>query len=257
MSRNGSDCLAPASTEGQPWTISIKLLPEVVRRTACDYPVCGGSDFIRSGEAVSGVLDYIPASFRIVRHVQPRFTCKGCDTDIKATMPSLPIELGKPGGRSCRTCAHRQILRSSFTLSAIRDLCAEGVDLSRSVGKASALLGPSRNYVRTSSPAAGRIATTRRFRCWSLARARRRPGGRRTYIRDGRRWGDETPPAVSYFYGPARKGEHSKAHVADFSGILHADGYAGFRDLMKQPTRQTRRHPGRSAGRMSAASSSI
>jgi hypothetical protein len=82
-------------------------------------------------------------------------------------------------------------------------------------------------------------------------------GGRRTYIRDGRRWGDETPPAVSYFYGPARKGEHPKAHVADFSGILHADGYAGFHDLMKQPTRQTRRYPGRSAGRMSAASSSI
>lgn len=36
---------------------------------------------------------------------------------------------------------------------------------------------------------------------------------------------------VAYFYSPDRKGEHPKAHLADFSGILHADGYAGFRHL--------------------------
>lgn len=35
--------------------------------------------------------------FRVVRHVQPRLTCKGCDTDVEAMMPSLPIERGKPG----------------------------------------------------------------------------------------------------------------------------------------------------------------
>ncbi|POH29894.1 hypothetical protein ATY30_13990 [Sinorhizobium americanum] len=33
-------------------------------------------------------------------------------------------------------------------------------------------------------------------------------------------WGDETPPAVSYFYSPDRKGEHPKAHLADFSGTF-------------------------------------
>ncbi|MBB3353313.1 hypothetical protein FHT70_003259 [Rhizobium sp. BK049] len=32
------------------------------------------------------------------------------------------------------------------------------------------------------------------------------------------------------------KGEHPKAHRADFSGILHADGYAGFRELY-EPTK--------------------
>ncbi len=43
------------------------------------------------------VLDYVPASFHVVRHIQPRFTCKGCDTQVEAEMPSLPIERGKPG----------------------------------------------------------------------------------------------------------------------------------------------------------------
>ncbi|MCQ1570249.1 IS66 family transposase zinc-finger binding domain-containing protein [Neorhizobium galegae] len=28
--------------------------------------MCGGSDFIRAGETVSEVLDYVPASFRVV-----------------------------------------------------------------------------------------------------------------------------------------------------------------------------------------------
>ncbi|WP_311044098.1 MULTISPECIES: IS66 family transposase zinc-finger binding domain-containing protein [Rhizobium] len=59
------------------------------------------------------MLDYVPASFRVVRHVQPRFTCKGCDTDIKATMPSLLIERGKPGAGlvahvlTAKYCNHR------------------------------------------------------------------------------------------------------------------------------------------------------
>ncbi|WP_259664436.1 IS66 family transposase [Rhizobium bangladeshense] len=92
---------------------------EVVHPAACACPVCGGSDFIRNGEAITEVLDYVPASFRVVRHVQPRFTCKGCDTDIKATMPSLPIERGKPGAGlvahvlTAKYCDHLPLYRQS------------------------------------------------------------------------------------------------------------------------------------------------
>ena len=34
-----------------------------------------------------------------------------------------------------------------------------------------------------------------------------------------------------FFYSPDRKGEHPVAHLKDFSGVLHADGYAGFNRL--------------------------
>ncbi|MFX8496842.1 IS66 family transposase zinc-finger binding domain-containing protein, partial [Acinetobacter baumannii] len=51
---------------------------------ACNCPTCGGSDFLKAGTTVTEVLDYVPASFRVVRHLQPRFVCKGCDTEIKA-----------------------------------------------------------------------------------------------------------------------------------------------------------------------------
>ena len=39
------------------------------------------------------------------------------------------------------------------------------------------------------------------------------------------------PPAVLYRYSPDRKGEHPRAHLRDFRGILQADGYAGYAGL--------------------------
>ncbi|KXF76499.1 transposase [Paramesorhizobium deserti] len=210
---------------------------EIVHQAACACPVCGGSDFIRSGEAVTEVLDYVPASFRVVRHVQPRFTCKGCDTDVKATMPSLPIERGKPGAGlvahvlTAKYCDHLPLYRQSEIYA------REGVDLSRStmadwVGKASALLEPLVARLRAHVLAGSRLhGDDTPVPVLEPGKGRTKTGRLWSYVRDGRPWGDETPPAVSYFYSPDRKGEHPKAHLADFQGILHADGYAGFRDL--------------------------
>ena len=54
-----------------------------------------------------------------------------------------------------------------------------------------------------------------------------------TYIRDGRPYGDNTPPAVCYFYSPDRKGERPLSHLKDFTGVLHADAYSGYDQLYK------------------------
>jgi hypothetical protein len=34
-----------------------------------------------------------------------------------------------------------------------------------------------------------------------------------------------------FFYSSDRKGEHPEAHLKDFRGVIHADGYAGFNEL--------------------------
>jgi hypothetical protein len=47
-------------------------------------------------------------------------------------------------------------------------------------------------------------------------------------VRDDRPAGDETPAAVWFAYTPDRKGEHPKGHLSKFTGMLQADGYAGF-----------------------------
>ena len=51
------------------------------------------------------------------------------------------------------------------------------------------------------------------------------------YARDDRPFGGKAPPAVLYCYSPDRKGEHPRAHLAPFRGILQADGYAGYAGL--------------------------
>jgi transposase len=52
-----------------------------------------------------------------------------------------------------------------------------------------------------------------------------------TYVRDDRPAGEQDPPAVWFAYSEDRKGKHPKLHLSEFSGILQADGYAGFHHL--------------------------
>lgn len=210
---------------------------DVTHQASCSCPVCGGSDFIREGETISEVLDYVPASFRVVRHIQPRFTCKGCDTQVRAEMPSLPIERGKPGPGLvahvliAKYCDHLPLYRQSEIYA------REGVDLSRStmadwIGKASTLLEPLLVKLREHVFAGDRLhGDDTPVPVLEPGKGKTKTGRLWTYVRDGRPHGDTTPPAACYFFSPDRKGQHPKQHLATFSGVLHADGYAGFRDL--------------------------
>jgi transposase len=43
------------------------------------------------------VLEYVPASFFVVRHVRPKFSYTKCDHIVQASAPSRPIERGVAG----------------------------------------------------------------------------------------------------------------------------------------------------------------
>jgi hypothetical protein len=51
------------------------------------------------------------------------------------------------------------------------------------------------------------------------------------YVRDDRLFCGSPAPAAAYFYSPDRGAEHPAAHLANFTGLLQADGYAGFESL--------------------------
>lgn len=57
---------------------------------------CGGA-LRRLGEDVTEVLDYVPGSFRVIRHVRPKLSCRSCETITQAPAPSLPIRRGRAG----------------------------------------------------------------------------------------------------------------------------------------------------------------
>src|SRR5579862_2097817 len=42
-----------------------------------------------------------------------------------------------------------------------------------------------------------------------------------TYVRDERPFNGDRPPAALFFYSPDRKGEHPRAHLRDFRGVIH------------------------------------
>ena len=206
---------------------------EEVHEPACACPNCGGT-LRKLGEDITEVLDYVPASFKVIRHVRPKLSCRVCETIVQAPMPSLPIERGKPGPG---LLAHVLVSKYADHLPLYRqsDIYArEGVDLERStladwVGRSAALLDPLiealRRDVLSSSVlhgddtpvpvlAAG-LGKTKTGRLW-------------TYVRDGRPHESSQPPAAVFFYSPDRKGAHPQRHLKAFSGLLHADGYAGF-----------------------------
>jgi transposase len=53
-------------------------------------------------------------------------------------------------------------------------------------------------------------------------------------VRDDRPMGDSVAPAVWFQYSPDRKGIRVQQHLADFRGILQADGYAGYEPLYER-----------------------
>jgi transposase len=212
---------------------------EEVHEPSCTCPSCG-AEMRKLGEDVTEVLDYVPASFRVIRHVRPKLSCRACEMIVQAPMPSLPIERGRPGPG---LLAHVLVSKYADHLPLYRQqeiYAREGVEIERSslagwVGQTATLLDPLVNALRkevlssdvlhgddTPVPVlAPGLGKTRTGRLWA-------------YVRDGRPYGSDIPPAAVFFYSPDRKGEHPQAHLKSFKGILHADGYAGFNAIFER-----------------------
>ena len=117
-----------------------------VHEPACTCPNCGGA-MRKLGEDVTEVLEYVPASFKVIRHVRPKLSCRVCETIVQAPMPSLPIERGRPGPG---LLAHVLVAKYADHLPLYRQsgiYAREGVDIERStladwVGRSAALLDP-------------------------------------------------------------------------------------------------------------------
>jgi len=210
---------------------------EKVHLPAADAcPSCGGGlRFL--GEDVAEQLEYVPASFRVIRHVRPKLACSCCDAIVQAPAPSRPIERGIAGPG---LLAHVLVAKFADHLPLYRQsviYAREGVDLDRAllaswVGAASALLRPLVDAIRRHVLAATKLhaddtpipvlapgsGKTKTARLW-------------TYVRDDRPSGDTAPAAVWFAYSPDRKGIHPQTRLAGFSGVLQADAYAGFNAL--------------------------
>src|SRR6201997_5666869 len=208
-----------------------KVLP---KQEAC--PDCGGK-LKHLGEDVSEILEYVPASLKVIQYVRPKLACGCCDRIVQAEAPSRPIErsIAGPGllahVLASKYCDHLPLYRQSQIYA------RAGVELDRStlaewVGGTSRLLAPLVEALRRHVMAAGKLhADDTPVPVLAPGTGKTKTGRLWTYVRDDRPAGDTTPPAVWFAYSPDRKGEHPRQHLEPFRGVLQADGYAGFHHL--------------------------
>jgi transposase len=202
--------------------------------TSC--PDCGG-ELHSFGEDVSEVLDYVPGSWRVIRHVRPKFSCRSCERVVEAAAPTRPIERGLAGAGLlahvlvAKYCDHQPLYRQSEIYA------REGVELDRStlagwVGAASQLVAPLVEALRRHVLSGSKIhADDTPVPVLAPGMGKTKTGRLWTYVRDDRPSGETTPPAVWFAYSPDRKGEHPRQHLQEYHGVLQADGYAGFHHL--------------------------
>src|SRR5438094_5960623 len=208
----------------------------VIHSAPCTCPTCG-SALRRIGEDVTETLDYVPGRFKVIRHVRAKLSCRACDTVVAAPAPDHAIARGRAGAG---LLAHIAVSKYEDHLPLYRQaeiFAREGVNLETStlsgwVGATAAALKPlvdalaadvlsgdtlhvDDTPVPVLAPGTGKTKTGR---LW-------------TYVRDEPPFAGSRPPAALFFYSPHRKGEHPRAHLKDFRGVIHADGYAGFNEL--------------------------
>lgn len=196
-------------------------------------PECGG-ELAYLGEDVSEQLEYVPASFRVIRHVRPKLACTCCDHIAQAPAASRPIARGLAGAGLlahvlvAKFCDHVPLYRQSVIYA------REGVELDRAlladwVGASSALLEPLVKAIRRHVMAGTKLhADDTPLPVLAPGNGRTKTGRLWTYVRDDRPAGSTVPAAVWFAYTPDRKGEHPQAHLKPFAGTLQADAYAGF-----------------------------
>jgi len=214
-------------------------LPRETRRhepkeTVC--PQCQG-ELRKLGEDVSEMLEYVPASFVVIRHVRTKLSCTTCDCIVQAQAPSRPIERGLAGPGLLahvlvsKYCDHQPLYRQSEIYA------RQGVELERStmadwVGGCSRLLEPLVEALHRYVIAAGKLhADDTPVPVLAPGQGKTKTGRLWTYVRDDRPAGDTATPAVWFTYSPDRKGEHPAQHLKKFRGTLQADAYAGFNRL--------------------------
>jgi len=208
---------------------------EIMPQEQC-CPSCG-SDFVRLGEDVSETLEWVPAHFKVIRHVRPKLTCRCCETIVQAPAPSRPIARSYAGPgllshvmvskyldhlpiyRQCQIYARQDVVLSDSTLGdwvgGVHDLLDPLMAKLREHVFAAKKLHADDTPIKVLAPGTGKTKTAR---LW-------------VYARDDRPAGDTNPPAVWFRYSPDRQGIHPQTHLRDYEGILQADAYAGFNAL--------------------------
>lgn len=219
-----------------------KELPREVRvlepeSTLCP---CGCGEMVRIGEDRSERLDVIPAQFRVIVTLRPKYACPACAEGVHQA-PAAPALI--PGGLPTEgTLAHVLVAKYADHTPLYRQCQAmsrAGLDLDRStlagwVGKAAFHLAPVVERLADHLLASPQLYMDEtRAPVLDPGRGRTKTGFLWALARDERAWGGTDPPGVVCFYADSREGRHAERFLEGFSGILQVDAYKGYNRLTR------------------------
>lgn len=195
---------------------------------------CCGETRCRIGQEVSEQLEYLPASFKVLRHIRHKYACGKCEQEgynpniTSAKKPPQPIEKGLPGPgllayvavsklgdhlplyRLEHIFARQQlhVARSTLCawLAAAGELVRPLVELMTQQVRLSQVIHTDDTRVPIQAPGEGHCKSGR---IW-------------TYI------GDREHPYTVYDYTPDRTRAGPTNWLRDYKGYLQADAYGGY-----------------------------
>jgi transposase len=226
----------PTPVRGLPDTLPRQIVTTEPASGTCNCPDCGGT-LRRLSEDASEQLDVAPVQWRVVRTVRPKYSCRSCEKIVQAPAPIKAIARGKA---TFATLAHVIVAKFDHHLPLYRQtemMAAQGVEIDRSTlagwaGQAAALLDPIVSRIREEGLKAKKIhADDTPVPVLDPGRGKTDTGRLWAYVVDDRASGSATPPLVWYRFTPDRTGAHPQKELANFTGHLQADGYAGYDKL--------------------------
>ena len=173
------------------------------------------------------MLEYVPASFKVVRHVRPKLACDRCDVIMQAPAPSRPIVRGLTGPGLmaqmlvAKYCDYLPLYRQSAIYA------RHGLTLSRStladwVAASSQLLRPLVAALQQYVTGGEKVhADDTPVPVLAPGQGKTKTGRLWTYVRDDRAAGLDAPAAVWFGYSPDRKGEH--LHEFTIGGVRYGE----------------------------------
>jgi transposase len=220
-----------------------KALPEhlpreiIVLEPETNCACCTPGARVKIGEDVSEILETAPAQHKVIRYVRPKYVCRACETIVQAPAADLVISKGMAGPGLIADIAISKYCDGAPLYRQSEILARSGIEISRAAMaewmgavawwtkpiydliKAEVMRAPVLHTddtpVKVLAPGTGKTATGR---LW-------------VYLVDEGPWRGPRPPAAYYRYSPDRKGARPQEDLADFSGYLQADAYAGYDKL--------------------------
>ena len=206
------------------------LVPGV---TAC--ACCGGGRLRKLGETITETLEVIPRQWKVIQHVREKMTCRDCEKISEPPAPFHVVPRGWAGPNLLAMFLFEKFGQHQPLNRQVERYAKEGVPLSLStvadqIGAGCAALEPLLRRFERHVFAGERVHgddTTVPV----LAKGQTITGRVWVYVRDDRPFGGHAPPAAMFYYSRDRGGEHPRAHLASWSGLLQADAYGGYTKL--------------------------